>query len=216
MREIAQGSPEPLLHSLRSPISTVGYWTVLAAMCARIACAWRRRTAREIKVHPHDAQHLAADADIGHHRAARLERGQMDRLAIEHLGILAYQQRIAVPSHARGAAAERDRLPRALLGEQMAGEHRAAPPEAAIGFLERDHVGVDLAQHLKGALGPPLPIGADRLAHVVAGDLDHRCPLWRGEHRIGKGLARRRRRQAAGRRDSGRGRARPRRSGCAR
>jgi hypothetical protein len=75
---------------------------------------------------------------------------------------------------------------RAVLGEEMAGEHRLARAEAAIGLLQRDDIGIDLAQHLERAFGPAPPIGADRLAHIVAGDLDH-APLIAGAWGWGKG-----------------------------
>ncbi len=118
--------------------------------------------------------------DIGHHRAARLECRQMDRLAIEDLRILAHQQRIAVPAHRSRPRAEGIAFQSLCSARRWPGEHRLARAEAPIGLLQRDDVGIDLAQYLQRALRPAPPISADRLTHVVAGDLDHVRPLSRG------------------------------------
>ena len=47
-------------------------------------------------------------------------------------------------------------------------------------------IGVDLAQYLQRALGPPPPVGPDRLAHIVAGGRQHRANV-RGKSAKGKG-----------------------------
>src|SRR3546814_15955671 len=92
-------------------------------------------------------------ADIRHHRAARFERGEVNRLAIEDIGFLAHEDRVAVPSHRRRPRSERHRLPRAVVGEQVRGEHLAASAEAAIRLLQADDIGIDLAQYVERAIG---------------------------------------------------------------
>ena len=59
-----------------------------------------------------------------------------------------------------------------MLIEQARGDDRGAGTEAAISFLQRDDVGVDLGQNVEDALRVAPAIGADPLAHVVARDLD--------------------------------------------
>ena len=77
-------------------------------------------------MHADHAHRLAPDRDIDAHRAARLERGEMELLAVEDRRRLAHQQGIAVPAHAGSAHAEPDRAPVAVLLEQVRGEHRGA------------------------------------------------------------------------------------------
>src|SRR3546814_3277632 len=62
---------------------------------------------RKIEVHPDHADGLTVEADIRHHRAARFERGEVNRLAIEDIGFLAHEDRVAVPSHPRRPRSER-------------------------------------------------------------------------------------------------------------
>ena len=99
---------------------------------------------------------------IGHHRAARLERGQMDRLAIEDLRVLAHQQGVAMPAPRRGAIAERHRLPRAVIVEQMRGEDAARAPKrrsASCSAMTSASISSSTCQH---ALGTPAAVGTDR------------------------------------------------------
>src|SRR3546814_1046326 len=108
---------------------------------------------RKSEVHPDQADGLTVEADIRHHRAARFERGEVNRLAIEDIGFLAHEDRVAVPSHRRRPRSERHRLPRAVVGEQVRGEHLAASAEAAIRLLQADDIGIDLAQYVERAIG---------------------------------------------------------------
>ena len=125
-----------------------------------------------------DADHRVVQPNIGHHRPARLERGQEDRLPVDDLGLAARKDGVAVPPHRRFPTAERHGLPRRLV-EQIVPDHLRARAEAAIGLLQTDDIGVDLAQHVEDALGPAPPIGADPLAHIVARDLDHSAQVTR-------------------------------------
>ena len=52
---------------------------------------------------------------------------------------------------------------------------RSAPAEPLVRFLQGDHVGIDFVQHIQHALRVPAPVGADGLAHIVAGYGDRRC-----------------------------------------
>ena len=128
---------------------------------------------RQVEMHPDHAQLLAVEADVGHHRAARLERGEMEQLLVEHVDILPHQQGVAVPADASVAGVEGDRLIVAMLLDHVQRDRARPGPEPPVGLLQGDHVGVELAKNLERPLRPPPPIGADRLSHIVAGDADH-------------------------------------------
>ena len=127
---------------------------------------------RQIEMHADDAQFLPADADLGHHRAARLQRRQFENAAIEQLGRLADEQGIAVPAEPAGADVERHRLPWAML-DQIVRDRTVLEAEAAIRLLQRDDVGVDLAQYVDDAIGAAAAVRADTLVDIVAGDENH-------------------------------------------
>ena len=172
----------------------------------------------KVEVHPDDPQFAPAHDQFGKHRAARLERRQVQRLDPGHLDIALHQDGIAVPAEVarielehrldplaprhgmrqpRMADPELDRLVHAVAVDQPVRHRRRARPEALVRLLQRDDIGVHLLQHVKHAVGPPPPVGADGLAHVVGGDGDggrghspaNRCrvarfPAWRQ----GKGM----------------------------
>ncbi|CAA9526469.1 MAG: hypothetical protein AVDCRST_MAG91-2575 [uncultured Sphingomonadaceae bacterium] len=129
----------------------------------------------QVQMHAHDPQRGSVHPKVGKHRAARLQRRQLERLATHDLDVLLHQQRVAVPANTVGPDIEVHRLVGrpALDHRQRDGARpRSEPP---VRLLQRDDVRVDLAQHLQYALGPPQPISADRLAHVVGSDGDHRA-----------------------------------------
>ena len=128
---------------------------------------------RQIQMHAHHAHRLAIGANIRHHRAARLQRRQMDRLAIDHHRILADEERVAMPPHAAGVAAKGDGFPGAVFVEQVRRDDGGLCAEASIRLLQRDDIGIDLAEHVEDAPGIATPVEADPLVHVVGGDLDH-------------------------------------------
>ena len=90
---------------------------------------------REVEVHADHAHRRAPDRDIDADRAARLERREVELLAVEDRRGLAHEQGVAVPAHAGRTHAEPDRAPIAVLLEQVRGEHRGALAEAAVGLL---------------------------------------------------------------------------------
>ncbi len=70
------------------------------------------------------------------------------------------------------ADAEMDRLVHAVAVDQLMRHRRAAPAEALVGFLQRNHVGIDLVEHVEDSMRVAAPVEPDRLAHVVARDGD--------------------------------------------
>ena len=68
------------------------------------------------------------------------------------------------------ANSEMDRLVHAVRIDQLMRHRRSAPAEALVGFLKRDHVGVDLMQDVENPLRIAPPVEPDRLAHIIACD----------------------------------------------
>ena len=114
-----------------------------------------------------------ADQQLGHDRAARLERRQVERGAVEHADVRLHQHGIAVPADVAGVDLEQPlgvlaagpssstrlwRTPKvhrpveAVAVDQLVRHRRAAPAEALVGLLQRDDVGVDFLQHVEHAL----------------------------------------------------------------
>ena len=143
----------------------------------------------QVEMHADDAHPCAADPDLGEDGAARLQRGEVEEMALEHLDALLHQQGVAVPADAAGAGVERHRPIVAMLLDHVQRHRAGARSEAAVGLLQRDDVGIELVQHVDRPLRPPLAVGADCLAHIVAGHADHRgaavpgCPQRTQEHR---------------------------------
>ncbi len=129
--------------------------------------------AGQVEMHSDHPKHLAVEADVRHHRAARLQRGEVEQLLAQHLDILPDQKRVAVPADASVAGVEGDRLVVAMLVDHVQRDRARPGPEAPVRLLQRDDVGVELAKHLERPLRAPPAVGADRLPHIVAGDADH-------------------------------------------
>ena len=58
--------------------------------------------------------------------------------------------------------------------DQLMRDSRAAPAEPLVRLLQRNDVGIDLVQDVENALRIAPPVGADGLAHIIAGDGDRR------------------------------------------
>ena len=133
--------------------------------------------ARQVEVHADHAQRPVVDQQFGDHRAARLERRQLQRRAVDHADVLLHQDRIAVPADVARVDLEQPvgvlaagslsstrlwRTPRSpactCRGRRSARAEPPSPPaEALVGLLQRDDVGIDLLQHLEHALRVALP-----------------------------------------------------------
>ena len=68
--------------------------------------------------------------------------------------------------------ADRQRAPGVAV-EQRARNDALLGTEAPVGFLQRDDVAVDLAEHVEDAPWIAPPVESDALVHVVADQLDH-------------------------------------------
>ena len=125
-------------------------------------------------MHADDADDHAVDPEVRQHRPARFQRGKVEVLLANDLDILPHQHGVAVKADTFGPGVEIDRLIVAVLLDHVRRQRRNPSAEPAVGLLQRDHIRVDLVQHLERPFGPPPAIGADRFAHIVAGHQDHR------------------------------------------
>ena len=120
---------------------------------------------------------------------------QVDHGAIDHADVPLHEERIAVPAHvarvdleqcvdllaawhpiqhAPVLQAEIDRPVEPVIVDQFVRDCSAAPAKALVRFLQSDDVGIDLMQHVEHTLRIAATVGADSLAHIVAGDGDRR------------------------------------------
>ena len=143
-------------------------------------------------MHSDDPQRaVPGQQKLSHDRAARLKSRKLKRRAMKDPDVALHQQRIAVPANIARIDvqqslrmtprlfkrtlvpdSERHRLVEPVRIDQFVGNGRGAAAEAPVRFLQSDHVGVHFLQHLKHAVGIAAPVGADRLAHIIAGDGD--------------------------------------------
>ena len=129
--------------------------------------------ARQIEMHADDPERRSVHLDVGEHRSAWLERGEVEEVALQDFYRLSHQQSVAVPANASGAGVERHRPIVAMFFEQRNRDRAGPRPEAPIGLLKGDDVGAELVQDVDRPFRTAPPIGADRLADIVAGDADH-------------------------------------------
>ncbi len=132
--------------------------------------------ARKIQMHADHAYFGTPNTQIGEHRAARLQRRQMNQIESQYLYILFHQQGVAMPTQASAPGFEWDGLIIAMLIDHVQRQRADPRAEPAVCLLQRDHIGTDFVQNLDSALGPALSVGADRLAHVITGNEDHPGP----------------------------------------
>jgi hypothetical protein len=128
---------------------------------------------RQIQMHPDDAQAPLGHHKIGQHGAARLERGQVQRLVAFYPDMRRNQNGIAVPAHAAVPHLVRDGPISSLFGQQVQRDRAVALAKAPVCFLQDDDVRTDLAEHLENALGSPAPVGRDGLVDIVACNQHH-------------------------------------------
>jgi hypothetical protein len=129
--------------------------------------------AGQVEVHADYAQARATRLDLAHHRAARLQAGQMERGAMAHVHALSHQDGVAVPAEAGGARAERHRLEVAMLVEQVGGIAASRSPKRRSASWSATMSAPSSFSTSMIRSGPAPAIGADRLADIVAGEAEH-------------------------------------------
>ncbi len=128
--------------------------------------------AGQVKVHADHPDALSLHHQVGPDRSARLERGERDDARLDHADPAPHQQGIAMPAERIRTVIERNRLPGGVILDRLTREHAFAPADPPVGFLQGDHIGVDLAQHGQDPVGIAAAISPDRLVDVVAGELE--------------------------------------------
>jgi len=94
-------------------------------------------------------------------------------VALLDFDALADEQRVAVPADAVRPAGQFDGFIVAVFSEHVRRDRARARAEPAIGFLQRDDIGVEFAEHRQHAAGVAAAIEPYAFAHIVGGDLDH-------------------------------------------
>ena len=165
-------------------------------MASRIARICRRRhRPLKVEVHADDPDRPVADQQLGHHRAARLERRQVERGDVDHARHAFFTSR-ALPCQPRLRVSSLSSRSACLPPGKFSSMPRVADPERAPACRGRDRRSARAApptprppKRLSAScsattsasiswstcehpLRPPPPVGPDRLAHIVAGDGD--------------------------------------------
>ena len=128
--------------------------------------------AGQVQMHADRADTPPRDGEIGPDRSARLEHRERNRRGLDQLDPLAHEQSIAVPAQTVRLHRQRDGpvVRRRVNGVER--KHGHAAPEAAVHLLQRDDVGIDLAQDAQDALVIAPPVEPYGLVNVVAGERD--------------------------------------------
>ena len=90
-----------------------------------------------------------------------------------HFGGIADQYCIAVPAHGISLHVERNRAIIAVHFQQLFRNGRGARAKAAIRFLQRDDIGINLVQHIDDAARIAASVRANTFVNIVACDLQH-------------------------------------------
>jgi hypothetical protein len=137
--------------------------------------------AGDVEMHADDAKLGPGDAEVGEHRAARLQHRQVQHVVPQDLHPVRDKNGIAMPAEASGPDIIGNG-PVAAVPEHQRQRHRGEPrSETAVGFLEGEDVGADFLEHGQRPFGAAAPVGSDRLADIVAAEENH-LPLvmaWR-------------------------------------
>ncbi len=139
-----------------------------AACCKTSACFERdRRNKPEMR--RNNAQRHTFQLQIDNQRPARLQAGQLEGMHVmDHAA--PRQDQIAMPAM---AAAVFRRVHRHQIGcplQQGEIEQAVAIAQPLVGFLQGDHIGADLGNHLGSALRVEDAVDADAFVDVVGGD----------------------------------------------
>jgi hypothetical protein len=83
---------------------------------------------RQVEMHSDHPKLGPAHLEVRHHRAARLQRREVDELLVDHVDMLLHQKSVAVPAEAFRATVERHRLIVAMLSIMASGSALARLP----------------------------------------------------------------------------------------
>ena len=125
-----------------------------------------------------DDQHMHLSyPQLGRNRPPGLDRGKVKRGAVDNLHMILHQQRIAMPTKAVRSDRDRDGAIGAVVRNEREGQGARPGPEATIGFLQGNDIGVELGQHLENAVGASASVKADCLSDIIARDAHQMHPV---------------------------------------
>ena len=128
---------------------------------------------REIEMHADQPKRVASGLHVRQDRAARFERGEVDRLVAQYLDIGADQHGITMPAHTAGPHLVRHRTVPTMICKHVERNRAVTITESTVGFLEQDDVRADFTEDVENALGAPATIGGDCLANIITSDEHH-------------------------------------------
>ena len=152
-------------------------------------------------MHADHAQRLIVDQELGDHGAARLERREVERRAVENADMALHQDRIAVPADVAGIELEEairrglrtfsrvtrwmadtevepaDTMPVAV-DERVRGTVEARPPWRRSASWNATMSASISCKTIEHAMRIAAAVGADRFTHIVGGDGDIVQGIW--------------------------------------
>lgn len=126
----------------------------------------------KVEMHSYYPKAKTSGIKIGPHCPSWLEDRKRDRRGFYKVNALAHEQGIAVPPQTVGLERHGHGHVVGSGMDSIERNHRHAPSEPAVNFLQRDDVGIDLAQDAQNSLMIAAAIQTDGLVYVVAGELD--------------------------------------------
>lgn len=121
-------------------------------------------------MHAKYAQLRLAQFNLRHRRATRFQAGQVQHVMGADIRLLPHQYRVAMPAHRIDMHVQRHRLILAHRFQQPRRDGGRSNAKSAIRFLQRDHVRVQLSQHLQHSFGAAAAVGANGFADIIAGN----------------------------------------------
>jgi len=148
------------------------------------------RPAEQAEMGGNDPERPSADIELSEDRSARLGMRQVQAFGTDD-GAASEEQGVAVPAVAHRPGGDRNQMQSGLPLEGGKAQPALAVAKAAIGFLKRDDVGIDLGDHRDGALRIVGAVVADALVNVVARHADQLVTVARGcrPHRVRRARA---------------------------
>ena len=120
-------------------------------------------------MHPHHPQPPTLREQIDPDRTARLKRRQRHDPGLNDAEFTPHQQRVAMPANAVGPHGQRYGAVGRVFVNRCQRKDAFAPSKAPVRFLQRDYIGIDLAQDRENPVRIAAPIEPDRLVDIVAG-----------------------------------------------
>ncbi len=141
--------------------------------------------ARQIKMHPHDAERATSDLNIGKNRAAWFNHGKVQNIMRQNFYASADQNGIAVMANRIWAGFKRYGDISGFVRDQREGKRALPTAKASVCFLQRNNIRVDFLQYVENTCGTAEAICSDAFSNIVAGNFQH-SKLLPGRSRMAK------------------------------